>query len=98
MRQRMSRKKLCGILLSVLSVIVGSAAIVGLLVGLNLTNWRKYDTLIHGSEVHGKVTLKDSHNHNAVLYSFILNGQTYTGIGQSGHGNPGFEQMSVGSD
>lgn len=57
-----------------------------------------YDRLvIHGRRTEGWVTLKEPDNHQNVHYTFIVNSQTYTGIGHGRQGGlPDFEQVQVG--
>src|SRR6266496_6069054 len=93
----MSNRKLLGLLLVALLGVEVISALVGLETGLGVTNWRKYHSLINGTEVHGEVTFKDSQNHNNIRYSYDVKGQTYTGVGQSGFGNEKFKDLRIGS-
>lgn len=44
----------------------------------------------------GRVIAKEPHNHRIIRYSYTVDGQTYTGIGHGGGGNPKFEDLAIG--
>ena len=45
----------------------------------------------------GRVIAKEPHNHRIIRYSYTVDGQTYTGIGHGGGGNPKFEDLAIGN-
>ena len=45
----------------------------------------------------GRVIAKEPHNHSIVRYSYTVGGQTYTGIGHGGRGNPKFDDLAIGN-
>ena len=44
----------------------------------------------------GRVIAKEPDNHRIIRYSYTVNGQTYTGIGHGGGGNPKFDDLEIG--
>lgn len=45
----------------------------------------------------GRVVAKEPQNHGIIRYSYTVDGQTYTGIGHGGGGNPKFEDLAIGN-
>ena len=63
-----------------------------------MLHWREYRTFaMTAVETTGTVTGKEPEQHRFVRYSFVVNGQSYSGRGNSGHGNPEFAQLEIGS-
>jgi len=50
----------------------------------------------NGIVTQGRVIAKEPDNHRIIRYSYTVNGQTYTGIGHGGGGNPKFDDLEVG--
>ena len=44
----------------------------------------------------GRITAKEPQNHRTIRYSYTVDGQTYTGVGHGGGGNPAFEDLAIG--
>lgn len=66
-------------------------------VGFVALDWLKWHNLAeHGVEVEGRVVAKEPQNHRFIRYSYAVGGDTYSGAGSAGRGNPEFEQLSVG--
>ena len=70
----------------------------GLLAG-KVLNWSEYHHLaLVGVKTVGQVNSKEESNHNAIRYSFKVNGLFYHGIGSAGGENPTFIQLQPGSE
>ena len=66
--------------------------------GVFVLDWPEYRYLAHNAvETTGKVTAKEPSNHRAIRYSYQVDGQMYSGIGNAGRGNPEFDQLEIGS-
>jgi hypothetical protein len=60
-------------------------------------DWQKWHGLAAGGvETEGRVVSKEPENHRFIRYSYSVGGQTYSGMGSAGRGNPPFEWLSVG--
>ena len=69
------------------------------LLGVKIFNWSEYQHLAEsGVKIVGRVTAKEPENHNAIRYSFKLNGLSFHGIGRAGGENPPFDQLQVGCE
>ena len=51
-----------------------------------------------GIHTKGKVLAKQPGNHNAIVYTYKVNGIDYTGSGRAGDGNPQFDQLKAGDE
>jgi hypothetical protein len=61
------------------------------------SDWPKWHGLAaRAVETEGRVTAKEPQNHMSIRYSYKVEQQNYTGLGQGGGANPEFEQLSVG--
>jgi len=57
----------------------------------------KYYTLVRsGDTTEARVIGKEPDRHRGVRYEFSVKGQTYTGVGRAGFGNPDFDFLKVG--
>jgi hypothetical protein len=74
--------------------LVGALAITIPLSRINLT---EYYRLSRGVRTHGVVTGLEPANHQAVHYTYQVDGKTYSGAGQAGFGNPEFCLLSLRS-
>jgi len=50
-------------------------------------DWLKWHGLAeHGIEVEGRVVAKELQNHRFIRYSYVVGGNTYSGLGGAGRG------------
>ena len=52
--------------------------------------------ITNGIKVEATVEKKEPDNHQHVIYTYTVNEKKYTGIGNAGYGNPGFENLQIG--
>jgi hypothetical protein len=65
--------------------------------GIVALDWQKWRGLARrGVETEGRVVAKELENHRFIRYSYEVGGQTYSGLGSAGRGNPEFEQLNIG--
>ena len=66
-------------------------------IGSAALDWAKWHGLAErGVEAEGRVIAKEPENHEFVRYSYVVGGETYSGVGSAGRGNPEFEQLNTG--
>jgi hypothetical protein len=84
-----------GKLLIVWAILMAAFIVVGVLVYNPFDYWRLAQ---RGVVAHARVTIKEPSNHRFVHYSYEVRGQTYSGIGNAGRGNPSFDEIEVGQE
>jgi hypothetical protein len=57
-----------------------------------------YPLVVRGESVWGTVKTKDKENHRTIGYVYSVDEREYSGTGQSGFGNPDFEEIRIGED
>jgi Protein of unknown function (DUF3592) len=70
------------------------AIFMGALLGSNLPRYRTLT--LDGVKTFGSVIAVEPQQHQAVRYTYLVNGETYTAVGGVGDGNPPFESLSSG--
>ena len=60
-------------------------------------DWQKWHELAkYGIETNGHVVRKEPDNHRFIQYSYTVDQQTYSGLGNAGEDSPEFDQLNVG--
>ena len=67
------------------------------LIGVVATDWRRSNGLVkYGVATSAIVDRKEPENHDFIRYSYNVNGSHYSGLGNAGGENPGFNDLHVG--
>ena len=67
------------------------------LLGATVLDWSKYQDLArHSVRTVGNVTAKEPDNHNFIRYSFSVDHNLFSGVGNAGGENPSFDDLKVG--
>ena len=65
--------------------------------GIKFLNWSEYRHLANSAvKTTGRITAKEPENHRFIVYSFDVEGRSYSGRGNGGGENPEFEQLRIG--
>jgi hypothetical protein len=73
--------------------------IVFAVIGAIVMDWRKWHELAKYSiETNGYVMRKEPDNHRIIQYSYAVDQQTYSGLGNASGDTPEFDQLNIGDE
>jgi hypothetical protein len=74
-----------------------ASTFVFVLIGVVALDWQKWNGLAkYGITTNGSVVDKEPENHNFIRYSYVANGNNYSGLGSAGGVNQDFDHLHVG--